>query len=464
MQRSELTGILRRGRTESWATDEAYQIDLVASGHAYPFLDLDAGTVHPAVVSAYQMEKAEGSTKKIHTVTLACRGDDDYWVWCGDTFLEGRHRKKGITPSDRRIQALAAIHSSRRDDAERHMQALFGSVAANSPCNFWARWKSDQRPCKHVWTALNQLAASGELDKQLDLLAAEYKAFMHGGIAADLSLGLDEAALIERLAFRRPVLLEGDRGSGKTITSRAFAKRCGFPLVSVDGHEGMEAVDLLGHFVVDGKGGWVWKDGYLSEAFRLAARTKTVLLIDEMLRIDVKHLSPFLSALSPFDGKYALNTGRIVDVVDGVGRVERLECPVENLCVIATTNIGGEYAVSALDPALAERFVPIRKDTKPEDVERLTAESLTAKGFDASLAAKLRSFFIKMTQMVQQGMAQHAPTLRTLSGALDMAESQSEIRVWLKQSALLWVGRDISGYPVPDQLDAVYRLIDKEFA
>lgn len=464
MQRSELDDLLHRGHAEKWSIDEDYQIELVANTQAYPFLDLDGRTVHPAVVSVFQMEKTEAGKPKIHTVVLACCQDEDYFVWCGDTYLEGRIRKKGVAPDDRRRAVLAWFHASRRDEAEGCMLSLFGIAANNTGCNFWARWNSDKRPCKHVYTVLTKLASSGELNNKLDQLAEHYKAFTQGMPSAAQRSDLTEAALIERLAFRRPILLEGDRGSGKTVTARAFAKQHGLPLVSVDGQEGLEAIDLLGHFVVDGKGGWVWKDGYLSEAFRLAARTKTVLLVDEMLRIDTKQLSPFLSGLSPFEGKYSLNTGRIVDVVEGIGRVERLQCPVENLCVIATTNIGGEYAVSALDPALAERFLPIRKDTKPEDIERVGAQVLAAKGFDPAIAAKLRSFFCKMAQMVQQGMAQHAPTLRTLTGALDMAANEGEIGLWLRQSTLLWVGRDVSGYPVQDQVDAVYQLINKEFA
>lgn len=463
MNRSEFMNLLVRGRDEGWNFDEDYKIELRANANAYPFLDLDGITVRPATATVYHMEKVEGAEAKVHTVVLAY-AEGEFYLWCGDSYVEGRLRKKGLSPDDRRRKAVAAVHATHRSDAESVMRSLFGMAGKNSGCNFWARWKSDQRLCKHTHTVLRLLDRNGELEMRLDALVHTYDTLMQGEPESAKSGWLDEAALVERLAFRRPALFEGDRGSGKTLTVRSYAKQHGLPLVPVDGNEGLEATDFLGMFVATGTGGFVWKDGRLSEAFRLAQKGKVVLIIDEMLRIPVKHLSVLLSALSPFDGKYALNTGRIIDVTDGIGREERLECPVENLCVFATTNIGGEFAVDRLDAALAERFIILRKDTTAGDVAQKSAEDLARKGFDPGIAAKLGSFFTKMQQLVQQGMAAHAPTLRTICGAIALAENEQEIPRWLEQTALLWVGRDVSGYPVDEQVEAVRQLISKEFA
>lgn len=50
------------------------------------------------------------------------------------------------------------------------------------------------------------------------------------------------------LALRRakPLLLGGPRGAGKTAIAEDLAEACNLPLFSVPGHEGMEAIDMLG--------------------------------------------------------------------------------------------------------------------------------------------------------------------------------------------------------------------------
>ena len=463
MNHSEFLNLLVRGRDEDWGLDEGYQVDLKANASAYPFLDLDGVAVRPATATVYHMEKIERGTAKIHTVVLAY-AEGDFYCYCGDSYLEGRMRKRGLSPDDRRRKAASAVHATNSENADVVMASLFGIAEENTGCNFWSRWRSGQCLCKHTHTVLRQLERNGELEMRLDTLVQTYDTLMRGE-ATSASLGwLDETALVDRLAFRRPTLFEGDRGSGKTVTVRSYAKKHGLPLVPVDGNEGLEATDLLGMFVPSGANGFVWKDGRLSEAFRLAQKGKVVLLIDELLRIPVRQLSVLLSALSPFDGKYGVNTGRIIDGTAGIGREERLECPIENLCVFATTNIGGKFAVDRPDPALIERFMILRKDTTASNVEERSGEDLTQKGYDPRIALKLKNFFIKMQQLVQQGMAEEAPTLRTICGAIALADNQQEIPRWLEQSALLWVGRDITGSPVVEQLEAVRKLIAKEFA
>src|SRR5690606_16842868 len=90
---------------------------------------------------------------------------------------------------------------------------------------------------------------------------------------------------LEELAFRVPILYEGDRGAGKTFEARNFARINRLPVVECAGHEGVEAIDMLGHFVPYGQGMLVWKDGPLSEAFRRAHKGQVVFIMDELLRI-----------------------------------------------------------------------------------------------------------------------------------------------------------------------------------
>ena len=316
-------------------------------------------------------------------------------------------------------------------------------------------------PCKHVNTLL-QSHSEATLRGLLDELSERHAAYIGGTVRAPEAESTD--SVLEELAFRVPILLEGERGSGKTHEAMAFAKESGHPLVLLQGHESLESIDMLGYPVHGtGFGGAVWKDGRLSEAFRQAAKSKVVLIVDELLRIPQRQLSVFLGALTPFDDTYRLNTGRIVEVVDGIGREECLECPTENLCVIATTNIGAEYAVDALDPALAERFHIVRKDTSRDDVVRVIGGLASERGFSAGLAAKMANFLDKMKELLKQNFIVRAPTTRTLARALMLARDEKDVAAWLSKSALTWVGRDTDGRPVLEQVESVDKVINTIF-
>ena len=269
---------------------------------------------------------------------------------------------------------------------------------------------------------------------------------------------------INQYAFRVPLLFEGDRGSGKTHDSREFAKINSFKCLEIAGNESVEAFDFLGH-IVQGQSGMVWKDGKLTQAFRAAKNgEKIVLIIDEMLRIPQRHLSVLLSALSPdSNDNYRLQTGRMIDVVDGVGIEEEIICPLNNLAIFATTNVGPEFAIDDLDPAVAERFIIIRKDTSIENLSKILQQKINFKSFNKMISIKLVEFFQKTERMVKVGTLNRNATTRTLSRAIELAQNESQVQEVLKDQILLWVDRDSSGKPVQQQVDALNKLIDDLF-
>lgn len=172
--------------------------------------------------------------------------------------------------------------------------------------------------------------------------------------------------LIGMYAFKANLLLQGDAGSGKTYAANEYCKKVGIEPVRFFGNNACEASDLIGMYLPYSHNDefyneekLVWKDGALAESFRKASNgEKTVLIIDEMLRIPNKELNVLLSSLSPINGKYYLRTGRLLNVDNsGIGVEEVLSCDVENLFVIATTNLGNDYVVDIIDPALKERFM-----------------------------------------------------------------------------------------------------------
>jgi MoxR-like ATPase len=414
----------------------------------YPHYDLTSRTASLSTTRLMQVSGDDGT----HCVVVSYRpkgGVADYSIWCGDKFLEGR----SMTEVEARQRCEEAADGRRRLQAK--MMELLGTFNPPShQCAFWVNWRKTKTLCAHAQAALGWLAQEEPGFKQA--LAQEYAQAL---APEPGSAGQRGPLTLRELAFRVPVLFEGERGAGKTVQAREFARTGGYPRVEVGGHEGLEAADLLGFLVPYGPGQMVWKDGPLSEAFRRAQHEQVVLLIDELLRIPARELSVLLTALSPDGPVYRLRTGRILNVSDGVGAEEQLEAPVGNLCVVATTNVGAEYAVDDIDPALAERFVVLRKDTTADELERILTEVAQRRGLSADTARACLKFFEKMTTARGMGLVRHAPTTRTLCRALELAETDLDVKRAVQAQVLLWVARTSEGHPVAEQLDAVQEII-----
>lgn len=269
---------------------------------------------------------------------------------------------------------------------------------------------------------------------------------------------------IDRYAFKVPLMFEGDRGSGKTFDVREFARENKHRYLEIAGHESVEAIDFLGH-PMQSEHGIVWKDGKLSQAFRAAREgNPAVLLIDEMLRIPQRHLSVLLSALSPdSENNYRLQTGRMVGVVDGVGVEEEIIVPAKNIAIFATTNVGPEFAIDELDPAVAERFIIVRKDTEKPILTKILQSKAKSKSFNTLVAIKLVELFDKTKRMVDTGVLNRHATTRTLARALEHATDENDVKQVLKDQILLWVDRDSAGRPVAEQVKQITRTIDELF-
>lgn len=298
---------------------------------------------------------------------------------------------------------------------------------------------------------------------------------------------------LKRFAFKIPVLVEGDRGSGKTYEAFEYAKSLDIEPSFVGGHAGIESIDLLGCLVPyagqeskiedtsvsaadffsgdyqmkvssSNSNSLIWKDGPIAEAFRKAQNgEKAILIIDELLRIPQRELNILLTALSPVHGKYNLRTGRILEVIDGVAREEVLSCDTRDLFVLATTNVGGQYAVDTIDPALAERFVLVRKDTEYDRLVSILRKKAQEKGFNENLADKAGMFFNRMLSAKEQGIVEEVPTLRTLSRPFDLSDKEDEVKDYIFDQHLLWVARDVYGKPDREQVDVVKQIMEQIF-
>jgi len=425
----------------------------------YPYVDFT--TKAPSIAAAMVCRVVDGI--KEHTVVLALNvdatGKEVISLWCSDKFVDTRLTRDEAETRARSCAEGAGLVGPQVEAMVLKLMESFGLHGESGTCGFWAGWRGKKQLCSHTSTVLAVMR-----DTRPDILQELRTLYQTKSNLPVIAVRGDTFSLTE-MAFRIPVLIEGDRGAGKTFTSRALAEDNGYGYVEAAGHEGLEAADLYGFLVpVAGYEGLVWQDGPLSEAFRRAQHEKTVLVLDELLRIPQRQLSVLLTALSPTRrGTYRLRTGRVVRVVDGVGEVEILEVPVSNLAVIATTNVGNEYAVDSLDPALAERFIILRMDTDVGQLAVILSELAKVRGFTAKSATNLVEFFKKMVTAKTNGMVAETPTTRTLCRALELAESEADVVRATRSQILLWVARDADGHPVKQQIDAVTTVLDAIF-
>lgn len=447
-------------------TGRGYKITPVPGSFAIP-LTLDSGKRKlPGVAALYNV----GEPGKPHLVVLGYSPfTKTFMLWCGDSYLEGGRRADADVESLLRVEfdAQDADFKAAGGDASAAMTGFMSMVSANkgtqpesSPCNFWRSGMT----CKHTKGLIHQLMKDGSLRQELERLqtAAETIGLVPG-VAATTSSNDPLTDKLDRYAFTKHVLMEGDKGSGKTVGAEAYARKHGIDPLFIVGHEGMESTDLLGHFVRMADGSMAWKDGKLTEAFRRAESCdKTILILDEMLRIPQRHLSVLVGALSPSsEGCYRLNTGRPLAAVDGVIREEVLTCHKSMLWVVATTNIGAGYAVDQIDSALSDRFRRVRVDTTKEKIQTVLKSIVDERSFSPAWVDRLVAFWEAMTSAKVQGELTQIVNLRHLCEALTFATSERAIRAYLDDLILTWVDRDTDGHPIKAQIDFVTKALDK---
>ena len=155
-------------------------------------------------------------------------------------------------------------------------------------------------------------------------------------IATQLSVPIGPRVLeVLDLAYRarRPVLLEGPTGIGKSQVVSEFARERGLGVVVLD-LSLLEPPDLVGLPVI--------REGrthYASPA-ELPSQGCGVLMLEELNRAEVPVMQPALQLLS-------------------ARRLHAYELPEGWICVAAVNPEDGDYQVNRLDPALRSRFLQL---------------------------------------------------------------------------------------------------------
>lgn len=425
---------------------ELWKVKKVIAAGEYPWHDFTSGTRMAAFAAAFEIRSTDDSSKRRNVVVGArlVGADLDWGVWCGDHYLEGRNTATA---------PISFPEGVAKDATESFLEAVAsreGLLSQQSlKCDFW-----EEQHCEHTDRLLAHISEHPEILDDLEELWLGFCPRL--GKAAEVSL----ASWLEPRShlFQLPVLLMGDRGAGKTYFSRALAEEVDAQFFELGFHAETKASTMLGKMVLNEEGRFAWVDGPLTRAFRLAKRGQRVLvLLDELLRAPQEQLSALLTALSPTrKGTYRLMTGRITGYdEDGVGIEEVLEAPVANIAVIATTNVGAEYAVCEIDPALQERFFVSKMDTNEATLRAVLVGACKRKGLPETLAEALIRFWKGMQAMVSNGQLPRAPTLRVLSRALERARNAADLKGSVLSENLQWVELDSDGQPVPEHIQAI---------
>ena len=445
-----------------------------------PSSDAVSGVLNPGI--GFMLHIRVSASEVYSPVILVSQSEDQqlrYFTWCANHYLtDPNYSVWSGTPTwafspSVPLAVQDSIKTRGLNTVKTTLPAFTGGVRP-STCNHRVLLMGNpSKMCEHVelllYMVAEKLAEGSATFGTADIvptLAAKLDSLLRAVPERERSVLLAKSPLeiaLEKYAFRYPILVEGSQGAGKTMGARMYASKSGFAVVEMAGHEGLTTDEMCGYnFVSAGKE--IWIDGQLSKACRLASKGhKVVLIVDELLRIPSRQLSIFLTLLSPYQGHYFFNTGRIVGLEDGVASMEVLKIPADNLTVIATTNVGPNFEVDDIDPALRERFYIVRQDSSREFVEAICQDLASTHGHSAALVEKLLRFYDAMHRAKTAEKVNDTPSVRILANALMLHTEEASVEGYLRSSYLQWVVRDMDGYPNRDQRLMVESAVDSAF-
>ena len=368
--------------------------------------DIRSGVVLLATVRVFRVTVGPAE----YVATVVCRMADslpEWTIYCGDPQVGGLVRQYGaILASSLRKEGVVEDSICKKVE----QPGWVGLVPDMQACNFFKMQTRSGRICSHTQAALASIDAN-----VLTAMAVELQGWLAGDAeesAEDGPVSAEEEAFYDA-AFVQHVFLAGERGSGKTFLARKAADRFGAVYLEMQMHPSMEAWEFRAHDRVwNGKVYTVL--GKLAEAvYWIQQGKKVVLCMDEFLNMNPLYATAINTPLTlTGNDTYMIETGRILDVGDGTGRLETVEVPSSMLWIVATSNIGARYEVPKMAPSVRARFQVVLMNTNAARTKTIMEKVLRNYDMPVELAEMFRKFITACKQAVDEGQLDEEATTR----------------------------------------------------
>lgn len=354
----------------------------------------------------------------VYASVVLCRIVDEKPQWtfyCGDKQVDGTQRSDG-----KNLAAKVRKEGKVSNGISNVLEASdwVAKVQGQNACAFFKMMERGEKaipprvnPCSHVKAALNNIPLP-----DVEAMAPELKDWLSGAsVTTAAALGpmsAEEEAFFDA-AFVQHVLLAGERGAGKTYLARKAADQYDAVYLELQMHPSMEAWELRAHDRAwNGKVYTVL--GKLAEAvYWIQQGKKVVLCMDEFLNMNPMYTTAINTPLSlTANDTYIIETGKIIDMGDGIGRIETVEVPADKFWVVATSNIGARYNLDKMAPSVRARFQIILMNTNAERTKSIVESTLAKYEMPLELAEMFKKFIEAANQAVAENLLDEEATTR----------------------------------------------------
>ncbi len=342
-------------------------------------------------------------------------------IYCGDQQVQGAQRNDGKTLATA-LRKAGVVNNAIANAVD--ASSWVGRVPEMSACAFFSMLEKKDRYCSHTQQTLAELAAP-----DLYEMATELADWLDGkamaGPAVTGPLSPEEEAFYDA-AFIQHVLLAGERGSGKSYLARQAADKYDAVYLEMQMHPSMEAWEFRAHDRAwNGKVYTVL--GKLAEAvYWIQQGKKVVLCMDEFLNMNPLYTTAINTPLTlTANDTYIIETGRIIDMGDGIGRIETVEVPADMFWVVATSNIGARYGLDKMAPSVRARFQIILMNTNPERTKSILEKNLAKYEMPMEFGDMFKKFIEAANQAVLENTLDEEATTRLACNVIRAVHKKS---------------------------------------